>query len=103
MVKAIAIWMRVIPASSASTPRADVGDRGEVEPLPGRPHQDELGSPHPGVQVHSTVGSNGLLEGTNSLVQAAKRRARGYRSKQKMITIIYLIAGRLPLSPTHSL
>ena len=45
--------------------------------------------------------SNGLLEGTNSLVQAAKRRARGYRSKAKMITIIYLIAGKLPLPEIH--
>lgn len=47
--------------------------------------------------------SNGLLEGTNSLVQAAKRRARGYRSKDKMITIIYLIAGKLPLPQIHTI
>jgi len=47
--------------------------------------------------------SNGLLEGTNSLVQAAKRRARGYRSKDKMITIIYLIAGKLPLPEIHTI
>jgi len=47
--------------------------------------------------------SNGLLEGTNSLVQAAKRRARGYRSKAKMITIIYLIAGKLPLPKIHTI
>jgi transposase len=47
--------------------------------------------------------SNGLLEGTNSLIQAAKRKARGYRSKRKMITIIYLIAGRLPLPSTHTI
>jgi transposase len=40
---------------------------------------------------HSQL-SNGLLEGANSLIQAAKRRARGYRSKTKMITVIYLIA-----------
>jgi transposase len=48
--------------------------------------------------------SNSLLEGINSLVQAAKARARGYRSKTKMITIIYLIAAKLhlpsPTSPT---
>lgn len=44
---------------------------------------------------HSRI-SNGLLEGTNSLIQAAKARARGYRSKSKMKTIIYLIAGKLP-------
>jgi transposase len=47
--------------------------------------------------------SNGLLEGTNSLIQAAKRRARGYRSKTKMITIIYLIAGKLPLPQIHTI
>ena len=43
------------------------------------------------------------IEGTNSLVQAAKRRARGYRSKAKMITIIYLIAGKLPLPQIHTI
>ena len=47
--------------------------------------------------------SNGLLEGTNSLIQAAKRKARGYRNKRKMITIIYLIAGELPLPSTHTI
>jgi transposase len=47
--------------------------------------------------------SNGLLEATNSLVQAAKRKARGYRSKAKMITIIYLIAGKLPLPQIHTI
>jgi transposase len=47
--------------------------------------------------------SNGLLEGTNSLVQAAKRRARGYRTKAKMITIIYLIVGKLPLPQIHTI
>ena len=50
---------------------------------------------------HHTRIANGLLEGTNSLIQAAKARARGYRTKNKMITIIYLIAGKLPL-PTLS-
>ncbi len=43
--------------------------------------------------------NNGLLEGINSLVQAAKARARGYRNKNKMITIIYLTAAKL-LLPT---
>ena len=53
---------------------------------------------------HANHLSNGLLEGINSLVQAAKARARGYRTKTKMITIIYLAAAKLPLptltSPT---
>ena len=39
---------------------------------------------------HSRV-SNGLLEGLNSLIQAAKRRARGYRSNRNFIAMIYLI------------
>ena len=53
---------------------------------------------------HKNHLSNGLLEGINSLVQAAKAQARGYRSKTKMITIVYLIAAKLQLpsltSPT---
>jgi hypothetical protein len=39
----------------------------------------------------------------NSIVQAAKRRARGYRSKTKMITIIYLIAGKLLQLQIHTI
>jgi transposase len=46
---------------------------------------------------HTNHLSNGLLEGINSLIQAAKARARGYRSKTKMITIVYLTAAKLPL------
>lgn len=39
--------------------------------------------------------TNGLLEGLNSLIQAAKARARGYRSTTNFITMIYIIAGKL--------
>jgi len=39
--------------------------------------------------------SNGILEGTNSKIQLAKRRARGYRNKTNFINMIYLIAGKL--------
>ena len=39
--------------------------------------------------------NNGILEGMNSLVQAAKAKARGYRSVQNFITMIYLVAGKL--------
>jgi S-adenosylmethionine-dependent methyltransferase len=46
---------------------------------------------------HTSHLANGLLEGINSLVQAAKARARGYRNKNKMITIIYLTAAKLLL------
>jgi transposase len=41
--------------------------------------------------------ANGLLEGINSLVQAAKAKARGYRSTRNLIAIIYLIVGKLEL------
>ena len=39
--------------------------------------------------------SNGLLEAINSLIQAAKRKARGFRSTRYLITMVYLIAGKL--------
>jgi transposase len=47
---------------------------------------------------HSRV-SNGLLEGLNSLIQAAKRRARGYRTNRDYIAMIYLVAGKLNPGP----
>jgi transposase len=47
---------------------------------------------------HSRV-SNGLLEGLNSLIQAAKRRARGYRTNRNYIAMIYLVAGKLHAGP----
>jgi transposase len=39
--------------------------------------------------------SNGLVEGINSLIQTAKRKARGFRSTKYLITMVYLIAGKL--------
>jgi transposase len=41
--------------------------------------------------------ANGLIEGINSLVQAAKAKARGYRSLRNLIAITYLIAGKIDL------
>jgi len=41
--------------------------------------------------------NNGILEGINSLIQACKARARGYRSKENLISMIYLIAGKLQI------
>ncbi|MDD4487827.1 MAG: transposase [Methanothrix soehngenii] len=38
---------------------------------------------------------NGILEGTNSLIQAAKDSARGFRSTKNFITIIYIRTGKL--------
>jgi transposase len=47
---------------------------------------------------HSRV-SNGLLEGLNSLIQAAKRRARGYRTNRNYIAMIHLVAGKINPGP----
>jgi transposase len=43
---------------------------------------------------------NGILEGLNSLIQAAKAKARGYRTFQNFRAIIYLITGKLDFSKT---
>ena len=37
---------------------------------------------------------NGFLEGINSLIQAAKAKACGYRTARNIITMAYLIAGK---------
>lgn len=42
--------------------------------------------------------NNGILEGINSLFQAAKRKARGYRSDKNLIAMVYLLAGKLNFS-----
>ena len=47
--------------------------------------------------------SNGLIEGMNSLIQAAIAKARGYRNPKNLITIAYLIAGKLDFNGIPSL
>jgi transposase len=51
------------------------------------------------IRWHHSHVSNGLLEGLNSLIQAAKRRARGYRTTRNYKTMIYLVAGKLQPGP----
>lgn len=41
--------------------------------------------------------TNGLLEGINSLVQASKRKARGYRTTKNFIAMIYATANKLSI------
>ncbi|MFI4982539.1 MAG: transposase, partial [Nevskiales bacterium] len=41
--------------------------------------------------------ANGLIEGINSLVQAAKAKARGYRSASNLKAMVYLLAGKLDM------
>ena len=46
--------------------------------------------------------TNGRVEAINSLIQAAKAKARGYGTIKHLITIAYLVAGKLthlPASP----
>ena len=40
--------------------------------------------------------NNGILEGLNSIIQAAKRKARGYKSEHFKV-IAYLLTGKLNL------
>jgi len=49
-----------------------------------------------GILNHFDSGlTNAVLEGINSIVQSAKARARGYRNIDNLITMIYLLAGKL--------
>jgi len=44
------------------------------------------------IELHFT---NGMLEGMNSKVQLAKRRARGYRNINNFINMIYFLCGKM--------
>ena len=44
--------------------------------------------------------NNGILEGLNSVVQAAKRKARGYKFR-RFKTIVYLVTGGLDFSKVN--
>ena len=39
--------------------------------------------------------TNAVLEGTNSIIQSVRSRAKGYRKVKNFITMIYLMAGKL--------
>ncbi|MGI8903544.1 MAG: hypothetical protein ACR2IP_07780 [Solirubrobacteraceae bacterium] len=49
---------------------------------------------------HSRI-PKGLLDDLNSLIQAAKRRARRYRTNRNFVTMIYLIVGKLQRRTRH--
>lgn len=51
---------------------------------------------------HQSRVSNGILEAFNSLVQAAKRRARGYRTSDNFIAMAYLVVGKLNMRLAHT-
>ena len=53
-----------------------------------------------GILAHWTTEgwlSTGFLEALNSVFSAVKRKARGYRSREYMITMLYFVAGKLNL------
>ena len=50
------------------------------------------------VRWYDSKVNNGILEGLNSLVQAAKAKARGYRTFKNFRTIIYMLTGKLDYS-----
>jgi transposase len=45
--------------------------------------------------------TNAISEGINSLIQAAKRKARGYNTLEGFTAMIYLVAGKLDLAVPH--
>lgn len=48
--------------------------------------------------------NNGILEGINSKIQLAKKRARGYRNIKNFINMIYFVAGKLKFNyPQYSI
>jgi transposase len=51
-----------------------------------------------GILAHWKWGvTNAFMEGLNSVFSAVKRKARGFRSSVYLITILYLVAGKLRL------
>lgn len=47
--------------------------------------------------------TNAICEGINSMIQAAKRKARGYRTFDGFATMIYIVAGKLDIEDPFAL
>lgn len=45
--------------------------------------------------------TNAFLEGLNSVFSAVKRKARGFRSTDNLITMLYFTSGHLAISATY--
>lgn len=76
----------------------DWAARSQLEPMikvakSFRKHKDGI------LRWFQTRMTNGLLEGINSLVQAAKRKARGYRTPENFIAMAYATVNKLDLVP----
>jgi len=75
--------------ASPAAPAAHLSDRSSPSARKLDEHRLEI------VRWWNSRISNGLLERLHSPVQAAKRRARGYRSTRNYIAMIHLTAGKL--------
>lgn len=77
--------------------REEIGEL--LEPMVAVAHMIE--SHIEGILAHWKQGlTTAFMEGLNSLFSAVKRKARGYRSVEHMITMLYFVAGKLRL-PCH--
>ena len=47
--------------------------------------------------------TNAICEGINSMIQTAKRKARGYRTFDGYATMIYIVAGKLDIDDPFAL
>jgi len=45
--------------------------------------------------------NNGILEGLNSVIQATKSKARGYKTFKNYKIIVYLLTGKLDFTPVN--
>lgn len=50
------------------------------------------------INYHQSNINNGILEGLNSVIQAAKSKARGYKTFKNYKNIVYLLTGKLDFS-----
>jgi len=54
------------------------------------------------VNWHTSKINNGILEGLNSVIQAAKSKARGFKTFKNYKNIVYLLTGKLDFSLVNS-
>jgi len=62
-----------------------------------RQHAEEI------LNIFKSRLTNAICEGINSMIQAAKRKARGYNTIEGFTCMIYLIAAKLQLASPHPL
>jgi len=53
------------------------------------------------IQWYDSRINNGILEGLNSLIQSAKSKARGFKTFQNFMVVIYLVTGDLDFSKVN--